>query len=108
MANLQVEDLEFKIIENIPSWAAFKPEIAKKDGIEYHRKKGSKVVYKKIDDGLQCMSCDSEIQAAEVAHPVHDGPFPLSGSGRCRYEQVPYCPKCEEIPKYHGSFITLK
>src|SRR3989338_9544490 len=107
MANPQVEKLEFKVIENIPSWAAFKPEIAKKDGIEYHRKRGSEIVYKCSDDGFECMSCGSEILAARVAHPIHDGPFPLSGSGRCEYEQVPYCPKCEEKPNYHGSFITV-
>lgn len=108
MTNSQVEDLEFKVVENMPSWTTFKPEIAKKDGIEYHRKRGSKIIYRQSADGFKCMSCDSEILASQVAHPIHDGPFPLSGSGRCEYEQVPYCPKCEEKSDFHGSFITVK
>lgn len=49
--------------------------------------------------------CGTEIQGARVAHPIHDGPFPLSGSGRCHYETVPFCPKCEKEPNFHGSPI---
>ncbi|MFA5124247.1 MAG: hypothetical protein WC473_00250 [Patescibacteria group bacterium] len=51
-------------------------------------------------------SCGAEIMAQQVARPIWDGPFPLSGSGRCSYEKVPYCPQCEEIPNYHGAPIT--
>ena len=40
---------------------------------------------------------------AQVAHPIRDGIFPLSGSGKCKYEFVPYCPKCETEPSFHGS-----
>lgn len=47
--------------------------------------------------------CGTEIQGARVAHPIHDGPFPLSGSGRCYYETVPFCPKCETEPSFHGA-----
>lgn len=46
--------------------------------------------------------CGTEIKGARVAHPIHDGPFPLSGSGRCHYETVPFCPKCETEPSFHG------
>ena len=56
---------------------------------------------------LKCNKCNSDIMSATVAHPIHDGPSPLSGSGRCHYEQVPYCPKCEEKPDYNGDFITV-
>ena len=53
-----------------------------------------------------CVKCAAIVQAAEVAHPIHDGPFPCSGGGRCSYETVPYCPVCEEKPVFHGSIIT--
>jgi len=46
--------------------------------------------------------CGTEILGASVAHPIWDGPFPCSGSGRCHYETVPYCPKCEIQPSFHG------
>jgi hypothetical protein len=102
-----VKDLNFEPFE-VPSWAEFQPEIAKKNGIEYHRKIGSKIIYKQTNDGFKCMDCGSDILVASVAHSIHDGPFPLSGSGKCEYEQVPYCPKCEKKPDFHGSFITIK
>ena len=50
-----------------------------------------------------CKKCGSDIQATQVAHAIHDGPFPLSGSGKCEYEDVPYCPKCETKPSFHGA-----
>ena len=75
------------------------------NGVEYHKKKGSQIAYRKVEDGFECVECGSEILAAQVAHPVHDGPFPLSGSGRCENEQVPYRPKCEKEPNFHGSPI---
>jgi hypothetical protein len=53
-------------------------------------------------------SCGTEIQGTQVAHPIWDGPFPLSGSGRCNYQTVPYCPKCETEPDYHGAPISPK
>lgn len=99
-------NLEFKAID-VPSWTSFKPEVAEKDGIEYHRRIGSKIIYKKNKEGFECLDCGSEILATKVAHPIHDGPFPLSGSGKCEYEQVPYCPKCEKEPNSHGSFINI-
>ncbi|MDD2678685.1 MAG: hypothetical protein PHT91_00710 [Candidatus Nanoarchaeia archaeon] len=103
---INVGELEFKLIEGIPLWAAFKPEVAEKEGILYVRNKDSGVVYRHLNNGdLECVSCGSEILGARVAHPVHNGPFPLSGSGQCRYEDVPYCPKCEKKPNGHGSFI---
>ena len=52
-------------------------------------------------------NCGTEILAAQVAHAVWDGPFPLSGSGRVHYETVPYCPHCEEEPNFHGTPIQV-
>ena len=52
-----------------------------------------------------CRDCQEVIMGATVAHSIHDGFFPLSGSGKCEYETVPYCPKCESKPNYHGSPI---
>jgi hypothetical protein len=102
-----VKDLKFEPVES-QSWEVFQPEKAVKDGIEYLRKKGSDVIYKHKEEGYECLNCSSEILAARVAHPIHDGPFPMSGSGKCHYESVPYCPKCEEVPNFHGSPITAK
>lgn len=73
----------------------------------YHRKSGSKIIY--VQTGIEdfnCFACGTEIIAAKVAHPIHDGPFPQSGSGKCFYEYVPCCPKCEGAPAYHGTPIS--
>ncbi|MBA7558665.1 hypothetical protein ES708_00271 [subsurface metagenome] len=51
--------------------------------------------------------CGTEIMGARVAHPIWDGPFPCSGSGQCSYETVPYCPKCETEPGFHGAPIDV-
>lgn len=51
--------------------------------------------------------CGTEIQGARVAHPIHDGPFALSGGGECHYEIVPFCPTCETEPSFHGSPIDV-
>lgn len=51
--------------------------------------------------------CGETIMAAQVAHPIWDGPFPMSGSGQCHYETVPYCPKCETKPSFHGAPIDV-
>ncbi len=53
-------------------------------------------------------NCGTKILGKEVAHPVWNSPFPCSGSGRCQYETVPYCPECEEEPNFHGAPITPK
>jgi hypothetical protein len=55
----------------------------------------------------ECLKCGATVLVAKVAHPVHDGPFPLSGSGQCSNETVPYCPACEKKPNFHGSAITV-
>ena len=98
------KSLEFKAT-NSPSWAQ-KIEIAILDGVRYERKNGSEAVYMQKSDGYSCLDCNVGIMAVERIHSIHDGLFPLSGSGKVEREQIPYCPKCEEKPSTHGKFIT--
>lgn len=115
-----LDNLEFKVNEEWEkfseenSWVTFIPEFVEdENGQNYMRKRGGSVVYKIIAEDEQgrqtyrCAQCDSDILEAKVAHPIHDGPFPLSGSGQCHYENVPYCPNCEEEPNFNGFPITV-
>ncbi len=102
----ELTNLEFKEVE-VESWASFKPEVAQKDGQEHLRVRGSKIIYQKTDDGYKCLDCGSLVMAGRVAHPIWDGPFHMSGSGKCHYEDVPYCPKCEQEPGFRGSPISV-
>ena len=45
-----------------------------------------------------CEKCDSAKIPYDVYDSIHDGPFPLSGSGRTRKRRVCYCPECESTP----------
>ena len=62
--------------------------------------------YNATSEGWNCVKCGSEIEATTVAHTVRDGLFAFSGSGEVRNEQVPYCPKCDREPDFHGKAIT--
>ncbi|NIM47498.1 MAG: hypothetical protein GTN40_05085 [Candidatus Aenigmarchaeota archaeon] len=56
------------------------------------------------EEGSQWMhSCGVLLMSAVVIHSIHDGPFPLSGSGRTWREEVPFCPACQEMPDEQGS-----
>jgi len=112
---MNISNLEFSVDEKwqkfekeCNSWASCILETAKdSNGVEYHRKKGSNIIYKKINDNkFECIECNSTILTTTVAHPIWDGPFPLSGSGECHYEHVPYCPKCEKKPNFDGTPIS--
>jgi ribosomal protein L37AE/L43A len=112
---METRNLEFSVTKEYQEllkeypWMSFIPEEAKNsEGNIFQRKKGSSVIYLKIEDGYKCVTCGSEIITRGIAHPIWDGPFDLSGSGKCQYEQVPYCPKCEEKPNFSGSPITFK
>lgn len=60
----------------------------------------------KYDGKYVCNDCGATIMAVHVAHPVHDGPFPGSGSGEVVTEEVGYCPNCEKKPSPYGAPIT--
>ena len=65
--------------------------------------------YIKQEDGTyKCQDCGETILTARIAHPVWDGPFPLSGGGECQYEEMPFCPKCGQEPNCNGSPIAPK
>jgi hypothetical protein len=115
-----VKDLEFKVqkewitFRRENSWAVHIPEVAEDtDGDKFMRRMGSERIYKVVgkNEGENynyvCNDCGSDIMSARVAHPIHDGPFPGSGSGRCHYESVPYCPKCEDEPSFSGAPISI-
>ena len=95
-------------------WAAHIPEFATGPrGKHYMRSRGRKTVYKGTPKGpdrfeYACATCNSDIQGATVAHPIWDGPFPYSGSGRVYNEVVPYCPKCETKPSFSGTPIRVE
>jgi hypothetical protein len=102
--------LEFKIVEGIPSWAEFQPEVAVKDGVEYHRKKGSDTIYKQntATDGFECLDCGTVIRIINVVHPVQDGfSKSISDKYKPQTEPVPFCPFCESKPKYLGEIIKV-
>jgi hypothetical protein len=107
MTTQQVEGLEFKVVD-VENGMTFKPEVAYKDGQEFLRARGSEVIYKKINNGYECVTCESSIMGAKIVHPVWDSPFPMSGFGECMYEEIPYCPKCEKEPDSRGAPIIPK
>ena len=63
---------------------------------------------KQEDETYKCRDCGETILAARVAHPIWNGPFPQSGSGKCLYEDISYCPECEQKPSLRGSPIAPK
>lgn len=68
-----------------------------------------KVYVKKHNTGnFVCKDCGSTIMAVKRAYPIHEFPEHLAGSGRCDYEEIPYCPKCEEKPSEHGAAISFE
>ena len=93
------------------SWQVYIPETATCSTCNtyYEKKKGKDFAYKKLEKGGYVCTLDGKVINAEtVAHPIWDGPFPMSGSGRCQYESVPYCLRHEEKPNYNGEPIKIK
>jgi len=76
----------------------------------YRRRNTGAVLYikEKCDKDFFCGTCGSEMQIIKVVHPVcrssHQGG---SGKGRCKYEEVQYCPHCEVEPKSIGSSYII-
>lgn len=111
------EDLDFRVDQE---WLEFKeenpwkvhiPEFARDEGgQEYLRSLGKEPIYKIIHDEhgnetYECNECNTTILAAKIVHAIQDGPFPRPGKGQVFYEDVPYCPKCELEPDFHGDPI---
>jgi hypothetical protein len=96
--------LDFRVV-SVGDWWSL--EVARKDGVEYHRKQGSLVVYRAGDNGFSCVDCGSEIKVAKVDHSVQDGGIPLAGHGEVETDRVPYCPKCEQKPSEYGMPIIV-
>ena len=83
------------------------------------RKPGNFDLYEKHGDQWRCKTCSGTIMAVTVLHPIWDGPFPCSGSGRVQrgedsqtkpnsggvFSILPYCPLCEEKPSSQGAPI---
>ena len=102
---MKKEDIEWE--EGVVSPYHWTQESAKKDGVWYLRKKGAEIYYTSMNDNdWNCVKCSADVQGAQVAHPIHDGPFALSGPGRVHYDIVPYCPMCEDKPSFNGGAIT--
>ncbi len=64
--------------------------------------------YKIVDGDYICKTCDSEILGVSVIFSIHNGSFPMSGSGQTSCQNFPYCPTCEEKPEISGVPITMK
>ncbi len=81
-----------------------------KCGKVYGKRMGSEIAYKQNgpDTDFICQKCGGDILIKEVIHSIHDGPFPLSGSGKTQKECLPYCPHCEKEDSIRGTIITAK
>ena len=102
--------LEF-IVQEGQSWQVYVPETATCSTCStyYEKKKENDFAYKKLREGGYICTLDGKVINAEtVAHPIWDGPSPMSGAGKCQYESVPYCPKHEKKPNYNGNPIQIK
>ena len=78
-----------------------KPEHEKREPGDFNN-------YEKQPDGKhKCKTCGAQIMAAKVAHPVYLRAMPWSGSGECRYKDVPYCPHCEKKPGFYGDPVYV-
>jgi hypothetical protein len=106
----KAKEINFKRAD-VPHWAAFQPDEASDDEKnEYLRKnlgEGKTITYKQDAGGgdWKCTTCGSDIMCTTVAHTIRDGVFAFSGSGSVHNESVPYCPKCEKPPAFHGRAI---
>ncbi len=63
---------------------------------------------RRVDGSYECPKCGSTVLEAPVVHPCWDGPFAMSGRGKCVHEDRPYCPKCGERPGYRGCPVAPK
>lgn len=83
--------------------------VLKPEELEKQAKERQTSKYIRQGNGIyKCRDCGETIVTTTIAHPIWHGPFPMSGSGKCIYEQSPYCPKCEPKPDPNGSPVAPK
>lgn len=72
----------------------------------YHLNLGSMRLYLKVigEEFFKHGACGEEISFVNVSHSVHDRRFG-GGWGEVLYEDVPYCPKHEPEPNFHGKRV---
>ena len=62
-----------------------------------------------LSDGYWlCNKCEAEIQQTTGYASVHDGPFPMSGSGTVIQYAFPYCPACDGKPSTPHDTVDTK
>ena len=104
----ETNQLEFKAVEGIPYWASYRPNFATDSSGKVFMKNGknSSVIYRQgkiISPGrctYECTTCNSEIQKEVVMHDIEG-----NGGDAPVQEEVPYCPKCQQIPLPYGCSI---
>ncbi|MBW6462148.1 MAG: hypothetical protein K0B07_03825 [DPANN group archaeon] len=62
----------------------------------------------KINDGdkvqYKCLVCGDKILSADISEKP---PWIMAFKGFMDTQNIPYCPKCNEIPKYNGNSMSL-
>jgi hypothetical protein len=106
--------LEFEDDEDVWfGWEEYRPETAFCEGCDtlFERRPGGSVAYKRIETGsanmklAYCTGCDNRIVYDDVVHPVLDD----EGNKIDRkYEEVPYCIRCEKKPNLEGAPIEFE
>ncbi len=105
--------LEFQLYGEGPelegeTWSAyldFETAHCRECNAHYVRGQGKSNAYAEDEDDYVCTRDGRRILVVEVAHPIHDGPFPNSGFGGVHRESVPYCPDCDDKPSFYGTII---
>lgn len=94
-----------------PRWADYPIEGAhcRECGLIFERKAGGETIYVELPEfSLKCLKCETPIATIAVTHKIEDGVERYFGEkNRIRVEAVPYCPKCEEKPDFHGNSIPI-
>jgi hypothetical protein len=101
--------VSFEFVKGQHSSSSYQKEygVCSECGLGFERKRGSNIAYKqnREEGGANCTECGTVILGVKVAHPVWEFPEMMAGFGECRYEMVPFCPKCEKEPNFHGEPI---
>jgi len=64
---------------------------------------------RQTDGSYECPTCGSTIQSISVSHPIWDGPFAMSGSGRVFNESSPYSVRdVKNLPQIEAVRLLLR